>query len=490
MKRYLLFLGFSFFLNPANSQNYQLLDSLRFARINLVTGFQNDSSGNLYIGGHYGPANHDYISKAGVYLKKYDSHGNMLWTDTANFSWAGNCTGIATDKSGNTYLAGYIGSYNKSIRFGFFLLTTDSVYYTNMFLIKYNPNGIVLWARLIKNINPKAITIDNHSNIYVTGHCGPADNVTAQLDAFSLSGGFVAKFDSSGTCINAISGFSTLVWTIACDGTNIFFCDHVSNNLCYLRKYDPSFNQVWAIPFTDPGYLKADSLGNCYMWGWFYGGSTSFGNTTLYNPYSSTGHPQGYAGKIDKNGNCLWAITPSDTETIYNVAFGPTGFYTTGSTNNISCADQRLYVAQYDSSGNFISQNQFTPQLTGRQLLCANNGDISVAGNYISMSDNFVFLSKISYNTPTSVKDPQNTSSLSLAPNPTSGIFQLNYITSRAVTVTLNILNAKGQILFSEKIKTEGELHRTLDLSAYAKGVYFIELVNGEAREVKRVVLE
>jgi hypothetical protein len=444
-----------------------------------------DKMGCIYLAGNFGPANHDYISKRGIYLAKYNAAGTAFWKDTSRVSFLANTTGVVADSSGNAYI---VGMAMNTIRFGSFILSGNSGY---MYLVKYDPQGTVLWARQFFNCGGQPqITISNNSLIYIAGVSGPSNNYSTQIDTFTVTRGFIATFDNNGACVNARSGYSTHIWTIACDGTNIFFCDQVSNNLCYLRKYDPLFNQVWAIPFSDPGYIKADNLGNCYMWGWFYGGSTSFGSTTLYNPYASNGHPIGYAGVIDANGNDRWAVAPADSSTTYGIGYTSTNIFVTGCTGYLSFGGHNLYTAKYNLNGTLISKNIFTAELSGTQLIGNAQGDIYVAGNYISASDNYIFLSKISYNNPTSIKDQQTPSALSLAPNPTSGIFQLNYSASRAGTVTLNILNAKGQLLSSEKIKTEGELHRTLDLSSYAKGVYLIELVNGEARAVKRVVIE
>jgi hypothetical protein len=477
---FLLFLSTRLF-----SQNYQQLDSIKFSPRNGVWGLEHDSVGNIYMAGYFGRADHDNTSKSGIYIKKYGPSGNIIWWDTACFKWVGRCAGLVLDRQGNSILLGICPGNNNSIKFGPYQVTSGSI--GSLFLVKFSPQGVPMWARSFPGYGGMPeIAIDNYDYVYVEGQA----NTNSQIDSYTVSGGFIAKFDANGTCVNALSNSSSQAYTITCDGENIFFGETINSNLTYLRKYDSSLTQIWAISFTDAGPVKADKNGNCYMRGAFFGCSTYFGNIALYNPYCNAGRWQTYAGKIDKDGNCLWAFTPTDSLNIMGMGISDDAFYVTGYSDYPSGGNFKLFLEKHDTNGTFISENKFTRSLVGRQITCIGSTDVFIAGEY-QYQNPPDFLSKVSFsNLPTTVNNHQNSSSLTLAPNPASGIFQLNYSASRAGTVTLNILNAKGQLLSSEKIKTEGEIHRTLDLSTYAKGVYFIELVNGEAREVKRVVLQ
>jgi hypothetical protein len=124
-------------------------------------------------------------------------------------------------------------------------------------------------------------------------------------------------------------------------------------------------------------------------------------------------------------------------------------------------------------------------------MLCDAQDNIFVAGNNNVDINNYDFLAKLSYSSlPTFVSNTVTNSSFSVSPNPSPGIFQLSYCTSENCILTLKVLNTMGQVLYSEKIQSNLELHKTIDLSKEAKGVYLIELINEKGNEVKRVVIE
>jgi hypothetical protein len=183
------------------SQNLQLLDSIYYAGVNNVSGLEKDSSGNVYIAGSFEPASHDHISKAGVYIKKYDPSGTILWSDTSNFSWNGSCVGIVTEKNGNSYIAGTFPGINRSIKFGSYDLVNSTN--TGSYFVKYGPAGNVLWAKLVQNIVLKNITADANGNLFAVGN---ANNTT--VGSFLVNNGFIIEFDSSGNCVNAASNFT------------------------------------------------------------------------------------------------------------------------------------------------------------------------------------------------------------------------------------------------------------------------------------------
>jgi photosystem II stability/assembly factor-like uncharacterized protein len=89
--------------------------------------------------------------------------------------------------------------------------------------------------------------------------------------------------------------------------------------------------------------------------------------------------------------------------------------------------------------------------------------------------------------TPETVRNDRG--AMVIYPNPTRGTITL--YPGKPGSSEMRIKDPVGRILYSEKIQSPQEgFVKTLDLSGYAKGVYFIELVNGETREVKRVVIE
>src|SRR6185369_12691602 len=77
-----------------------------------------------------------------VFTAKYDPEGNVLWAASAGGTGTDNGTGIGVDAAGNCYITGHFSS--TSITFGATTLTRTGS--ENVFVVKYDASGNVLWA--------------------------------------------------------------------------------------------------------------------------------------------------------------------------------------------------------------------------------------------------------------------------------------------------------------------------------------------------------
>ena len=94
------------------------------------------------------------------------------------------------------------------------------------------------------------------------------------------------------------------------------------------------------------------------------------------------------------------------------------------------------------------------------------------------------FIAKVSENVGAGVNELSDWELNFIYPNPSQGIFTIqanNPITKLSVT------NLLGQVIYQKTIKA---LTTTLDLTSQSKGIYFIELIAGEARAVKKIIIE
>jgi hypothetical protein len=116
-----------------------------------------------------------------------------------------------------------------------------------------------------------------------------------------------------------------------------------------------------------------------------------------------------------------------------------------------------------------------------------------VAG-YTSSQCVYGFVAKIGYNsTVTSVKNIKSQeleNFMKVFPNPSSGIFQLSCFLNETCDLTMNITDAKGQRVHSEYFSScKGNFSKNIDLGKNAKGIYFVELVVGSKRLIKKLVV-
>jgi hypothetical protein len=280
-----------------------------------------DSSGNVFVTGLYGAAltlyNSSGVSNASlafagitadVFLAKYSSTGTVVWAAQIASTADDGGQGVATDPSGNVFVAGWYGAaltlYNTGGTTGATLAFTGG---NDAFLAKYSSTGTVLWAARMAGTTTSSddvfgVATDSSGNAFVTGYYQAA----------------LTLYNSSGVS-NASLAFT--------GGTDIF-----------LAKYSSTGTVVWATRIagtgavTDIGFgVATDPSGNVFVTG--YCGAAM----TLYNTGGGTGATLANAGgsdvflaKYSSTGTVLWAAQIASTG-----------------------ADQGLGVAT-DSSGNVV----------------------------------------------------------------------------------------------------------------------------------------
>ncbi len=94
------------------------------------------------------------------YIVKFDAYGNVQWAKNGVSSGYDYCRDISTDGLGNSYIIGK----GTNISFGGIVVPYGS------FIVKYNNNGDVCWAKSFEGQTEcSSIAIDIQNNIYVTG---------------------------------------------------------------------------------------------------------------------------------------------------------------------------------------------------------------------------------------------------------------------------------------------------------------------------------
>lgn len=90
----------------------------------------------------------------------------------------------------------------------------------------------------------------------------------------------------------------------------------------------------------------------------------------------------------------------------------------------------------------------------------------------------------------TGTEDPASVKSLSISPNPTTGVAQLNLTLANAAEVRIEVTNTLGQVLQTLHLGTVNTLSKTLDFSSMSAGTYMLRVaVDGETA-VRRIVVQ
>jgi hypothetical protein len=426
-----------------------------------------DALGNFYITGRYGYSINlgtitlTYSSSANFFAVKYDAIGNVVWAQGCNGAYTGHS--ISADAFGNIYATGIYGV--ASITFGTTTLINTNQSYDDVFIVKYDEMGNVLWAKGFGGTKydvSGGSTVDNYGNLYVTGaYYSPSISLgtitLTNADSLTTSGDiFVLKYDSLGN----------LLWAQGIGNIN-----------------------------TDYGQdINTDATGQVYVTGQFNSQYINLGTTTLTNAGYTGISTDIFVVKFDTSGNVLWAKGIGETAEQYgyssidssgnlylacrssspSITFGP--FTLT----NINAGYYDVYVVKYDSAGNEVwvkgvggTANDIVNGISNDIF-----GNICITGYYDSPFINFgtttitnsgnidLFVTKLGASL-VSNHEKHTVNETIIYPNPSNGIFILNKNIK-----TVEVFNMMGELVLIENNTNQ------INLQAFPKGLYAVR-ING-----------
>jgi hypothetical protein len=269
-----------------------------------------DASGNVYITGYYTSDTLIFnksplaqiVTPPGftydLFIAKYNNSGTFQWVRNAGSDMDDRALSVAVDNNGNAIITGFFQS--SSITFGSFPLTNENNN-SDMFLVKYNPTGDVIWTKIITgfwNETGNAITTDASGNIYV---CGEYSSDNINIGAYPLTNSnpgqaseeiYVAKYNSSGTA----------QWAKTAQGINAEYAKDIS----------------------------VDANGNVYVTGAF--GSPTFKvGTTVLNNSNTNGSGDIFVIKFNSTGGFITVLqgqSTGDDDSKSIAAFGNNAYIT------------------------------------------------------------------------------------------------------------------------------------------------------------------
>jgi hypothetical protein len=459
--------------------------------IGVANGIATDVSGNIFITGNYendsisfGTFNLANTGVASIFLVKYDSSGSVLWANGIGGNAYG--YGVATDATGNCYITGYY--QDLTLTFGIHSIMNNGT--QNIFIAKYDPNGIALWAKNAGGNGADigyAIASDAVGTIYVTGsisspiaHFGQ-DSINNPMGELNF---FLAKYDSSGNVIwvknskgnlpaTAVKGYSVAIDpqenifatgyfgyahdTILFGIDTLAFSGNIDGHNVFIVKYDSSGNAIWAKNGYGIGYsVISDSLGNAYISGGIQHNDSLdiFDTVTLHIP-SGSFEPM-FIVKYNPAGHALYGFAMDGGGDDNNaLAKGPSG---------------SVYV------GGDLDNNR-SPYIWGNDTLVMTGGEVP-------------FVAKLGFNnieTTTHEIKPQQ--SIILSPNP--------FATSTTLTLqgtyhnpSLFIYNLLGQEVRCIPVGTNTQI--TIPRNQLPTGMYFYKVIedNKEVLGIGKIIIE
>ena len=413
----------------------------------------------------------------GMYIVKYNNSGNVVWAHDAVAAGSSAALGLSADAFGNCYVTGeYEGP---SIGFGATTLTNLGLDSFDMFLVKYNSAGNVVWAK-----NGGGNNIDGGDNIsigmagagdvYVTGYF---KSPTATFGSITLTNGntnlntFIVKYDTAGNAI----------WARKSIGNT-------------------GRNGNWIAAAIDPSQ-------DVYVSGSFTGANVKFDTATLVNANSST--LDAFLVQYDSSGNIKWGKRfGGNRDEVGGVTVDQnvggrvflTGYFASDSIvldtvtlhNTMTNGTSDIFVAGFDNLWNSFMVKGAGGKLNDFALSCSSHGvgDMYIAGmftgqylafnadtitNHAIDSTGDVFIAKLSVTTGVQ-EISQHVADVSVYPNPTNDVINIT-LPVNAKAAKLTLFNITGQEINVQQ-STTGQT-RKLQLNGVPPGLYILQVKQG-----------
>ncbi|MEX0966298.1 MAG: T9SS type A sorting domain-containing protein [Bacteroidia bacterium] len=376
----------------------------------------NDHSGNIFITGKFESTVSfgtttpvDPLISVGmndVFLIKYDSVGNHIWSQSLGGKFDDEGLAIAIDNADNIYVT---GSFQDTAYFDYPYNSISMVASTgsDVFVAKYDSSGNLIWASSIIGTGEdvgKSIVIGNDGYVYLSGYFSDSlifvnNGIPSGLSSAGGKDFFIAKYDTSGNSIWAkgIGGqgndlsysmiygsngylYLTGVFEDTADfNPGIATANLISsgNTDIFLAKYDTAGNYTWAKKMGGSGADSSHSItfygeSYIYMTGGF-GGTSDFDPSGASALLTSWGNQNMFFAKYDTAGNYFFAerigsISSLSTISLTGLSIASDdigSYYITGRSSGKVDFDPapltshmfgsgRTFLAKYDSAGAFV----------------------------------------------------------------------------------------------------------------------------------------
>ena len=336
-----------------------------------VRGSATDAQGNTFVVGTVtGDLGQGFVQGSqDVFLRKYDSTGQLVWSHLLGSSTSADGFAVAVDNNGNVAIAGRVTDR---------LTTTATGGRSDSFVSKYDSAGNEVFTRQIAPVlddQANALTFGADGSLYVAGQTkGQMSSSTANAGG---NDAYLQKLTAKGVLL-----YTRQLGTAGEDRANAVTVDSDGNVLlgtvesgnAVVRKFadDGTSAAIWEknlgnLGTGSVGGLVANS-GSIYVSGTTTNNDlTAGGEATVARAYN--GGSDGFVVKITDSGvsaaaNFVSYIGTSGSESAANVVVNNGAIYVAGGTNGsmtggTAPAKSNAYVAKLDDNGAQVWVHQY-----------------------------------------------------------------------------------------------------------------------------------
>ena len=482
-----------------------------------------------------------------AFVAKYDQQGTLLWAKAISGDEQDWGYKVTSDHNNNVYVTGYFQSSSLHFTPNDSLIK-NAQSSRNVFLAKYSSSGVFQWARLGSGGNTNAyltsrsVTTDDQNNIIISGDYNKQVEFSGnQLPASNGSNIFMVKYDPNGNVIWTKAGVSSSIcWftDLTTDGANnIYGTGKISTPITFgattvpnhsgddlvIAKFDGSGTLAWmqvvgnyimstttSNNFDCGSGIKVDNGGNVFVGG-------SLLDTTYYDAnlnmlivkqfacitkYNSSGVQQWLKKFGNDEKDLITAIDLDVNGDVYAIGNYRNAFNVGGialPASNVTAA----FVAKFSSSnGNtlFAHRNGTSvDEMEGYGIgVHPISGNVYTAGNYKSTStfsnNNLncqgvwvIYLTLLNNNVVQGLSVVEDKDFVSVYPNPaTSGLRISMANPSGQVDAQVSVYSLLGHLVYNQKWNGSD----LIDISTLASGNYILEIGSGQQTHRKQFTKE
>lgn len=450
----------------------------------------NDNSGNIIVAG----TSLRRFTGNDITIIKYNPAGDVIWTSEYNFN--GNiigqndelCNVLISDNSGNIFIGGASQGFNTGYDY---------------LLLKFNSDGNLIFAKRKTSPGKREdiiydLKLDRQENIILTGEWGGSSGIDYLTVKYSPAGN-----EQWAAGYNGVISFSDIPKAICIDEHGNIYVTGTSfsstiDDIVTL-KYSPAGIRIWETSYDGPestndfpNAMTLDDHGNIYIAASSVGFTTFPEFTTL--KYDTSGNLQ-WVRRYDHTGIGSGEATMILKDNQDNILVGG---HISRAVSNLSLND--FVLMSYDSEGILKWTGKYNSTFNSEDFPSSmktdNTGNIYVCGYSNMAAFNYDFAT-VKYSVVTSIKHEPVISKYQYLlyqnyPNPFNPSTSLQFEILDRGFVTIKVYNDNGNEVdeLVNENKEPGNYNINFDGKSFPSGIYFYSLiVNENIIDTKKMIL-
>ena len=156
--------------------------------------------------------------------------------------------------------------------------------------------------------------------------------------------------------------------------------------------------------------------------------------------------------------------------------------------DTVLCADLSIVLDAYNAGATYLwSTTATTPSITLDSVglgMGAHNISVGVSKYGCTVYDTII----VTFDPCSGINEVNDNVTISVVPNPSNGMFYLT-VNGMDGNAVMEIYDITGQNIYSESVNGSGIVSKPIDLTGFAKGMYFVRVSNGTITHTEKLIV-